>query len=133
MCCQVLACCDVSFPEVRQNWCVDRLRWQLMSGCGVGTVGNEVWCCGLCSKGGILHPYGEEITRHIRLFEKLRIKKTKLLTSRTFLLRCRHHNTIRISFPTVPTPHPLTSCQQNLSTHQFCLTLGKDTSQQART
>jgi len=30
----------------------------------------------------------------IRLFEKLRIKKTKLLTSLTFLLRCRDHNTI---------------------------------------
>ena len=30
----------------------------------------------------------------IRLFEKLRIKKTKPLTSLTFLLRCRYHNTI---------------------------------------
>jgi len=41
-----------------------------------------------------LHLYGEETTRHIRLLEKLRIKKTKLLTSLTFLLRCRDHNTI---------------------------------------
>jgi len=42
MCCQVLACCDVSFPGVRQNWCVDRFCWHLVSGCGVGTVGNEI-------------------------------------------------------------------------------------------
>ena len=36
----------------------------------------------------------EETARHIRLVEKLRIKKTKLLTSLTFLLRCRDHDTI---------------------------------------
>jgi len=42
----------------------------------------------------ILHPYAEVITRHKRLLVKLRIKKIKLLTSRTFLLRCRDHNTI---------------------------------------
>jgi hypothetical protein len=41
-----------------------------------------------------LHPYGKETTRQIRLFEKLRIKRTKLLTSLTFLLRCQDHNTI---------------------------------------
>jgi hypothetical protein len=45
-------------------------------------------------KSRIIHLYGEETSRHIRLFEKLRIKKTKLLTSLTFLLRCRDHNTI---------------------------------------
>ena len=45
-------------------------------------------------KSRILHLYGEETTRQLRLFEKLRIKKTKLLTSLTFLLRCRDHNTI---------------------------------------
>ena len=42
----------------------------------------------------LIHLYGEETTRHIRLFEKLRIKKTKLLNSLTFLLRCRDHRTI---------------------------------------
>jgi hypothetical protein len=41
----------------------------------------------------IIHLYGEEIERLIRLFEKLQIKKTKLLTSLTFLLHCRVHNT----------------------------------------
>jgi hypothetical protein len=45
-------------------------------------------------KSRILHLYGEETARHIRLFEKLRLKKTKLLTSLTFLLRCRDHNTM---------------------------------------
>ena len=45
-------------------------------------------------KSRLLHLYGEEVARHIRLFEKLRIKKTKLLTSLTVLLRCRDHNTI---------------------------------------
>jgi hypothetical protein len=42
-------------------------------------------------KSKILHLYGEETARHIRLFEKLRIKKTKLITSLTFLLRCSSH------------------------------------------
>jgi len=32
--------------------------------------------------------------RHIRLFEKIRIKKTKLITTLTFLVRCRVHKTI---------------------------------------
>jgi len=45
-------------------------------------------------KSRMLHLYGEETTRHICLFEKLCIKKTKLLTSLTFLLRCWDHNTI---------------------------------------
>jgi len=45
-------------------------------------------------KSRILHLYGEETARHIQLFEKLRIKKTKLLTSLTFLLHCRDHKTI---------------------------------------
>jgi hypothetical protein len=42
----------------------------------------------------IIHLYGEETASHIRLMEKLRIKKTKLLTSLTFLLRCRDQNII---------------------------------------
>jgi hypothetical protein len=42
----------------------------------------------------ILHLYGEETARHVRLIEKLRIKKTKHLTSLTFLLRCQDHNII---------------------------------------
>ena len=42
----------------------------------------------------IHHLYGEEKTRSIRLWETLRIKKTKLLVSFTFLLRCRDHNII---------------------------------------
>jgi hypothetical protein len=33
-----------------------------------------------------------ETARDIRLFEKLRIKKTKILTSLTFLLRCKDQN-----------------------------------------
>jgi len=37
-------------------------------------------------KSRILHFYGVETVRHIRRFENLRIKKTKLLTSLTFLL-----------------------------------------------
>jgi len=45
-------------------------------------------------KSRILHLYGEETVRHIGLFEKLRIKKTKLLASLTITLRCRDHNTI---------------------------------------
>jgi hypothetical protein len=45
-------------------------------------------------KSRILHLYGEETARHMRLLEKLRTKKTKLLSSLTFLLRCRDHNTI---------------------------------------
>jgi hypothetical protein len=32
----------------------------------------------------IIHLYGEETTRHIRLLENLQIKKTKLLASLTF-------------------------------------------------
>ena len=43
-------------------------------------------------KSRIIHLYGEETTAHIRLIEKLRIKKASLLTSLTFLLRCRDHN-----------------------------------------
>ena len=35
--------------------------------------------------------YEEETTRSIRLLETLRIKKTKLLASLIFLLRCRDH------------------------------------------
>src|SRR5215469_1292483 len=42
----------------------------------------------------IIHLYGEDTAAHIRLIEKLRIKKAKLLTSLTFLLRCRDHNII---------------------------------------
>src|SRR5215475_12284162 len=42
----------------------------------------------------IIHLYGEDTAAHIRLMEKLRIKKSKLLTSLTFLLRCRDHNII---------------------------------------
>jgi len=42
----------------------------------------------------LIHLYGEETTRLTRLFEVLRIKKTKLLNSLTFLLRCRDHYTI---------------------------------------
>ena len=45
-------------------------------------------------KSRILHLYREKTARHIWLFKKLRIKKTKLLTSLTFLLRCRDHNNI---------------------------------------
>jgi hypothetical protein len=41
---QVLVCYDVFFPGVRQNWCFDRFCWRLGSGCGGGTVRNEVWC-----------------------------------------------------------------------------------------
>ena len=52
MCYEVLVCCDVSFPKVRQNWYADRFYWQLESGCGDGTVRNEVWCCDRCSEGG---------------------------------------------------------------------------------
>jgi hypothetical protein len=33
--------------------------------------------------------YGKAIQRHYRWFEKLRIKKTKLLCALPFLLRCR--------------------------------------------
>ena len=42
----------------------------------------------------IRHLYGEETTRNIRLYETLRIKKTRLLVSLIFLLRCRDHNII---------------------------------------
>jgi hypothetical protein len=49
---------------------------------------------GECLKSGLIRLYMEETARHIRLFEKLRIKKTKLLTSLTFLLHCRDHDTI---------------------------------------
>ena len=42
----------------------------------------------------IRHLYGEETTRSIRLLQTLRIKKTKLLVSLIFLLRCRDHNII---------------------------------------
>jgi len=45
-------------------------------------------------KSRILHLYGEDTAIHIRCLEKLRIKKTALLSSLTFLLRCRDHNTI---------------------------------------
>ena len=47
MCYQVLFCCDVSFPGVKQNWCVDRFYWLLGRGCGGGTVRTEVWCSDL--------------------------------------------------------------------------------------
>jgi len=42
-------------------------------------------------KSRIRHLYGEDIALHIRRLEKLRIKKTTLLPSLTFLLRCRDH------------------------------------------
>jgi hypothetical protein len=45
-------------------------------------------------KSTIHHLYGEDIALHIRRLEKLRIKKTTLLSSLTFLLRCRDHNII---------------------------------------
>src|SRR5215475_5337515 len=45
-------------------------------------------------KSTITHLYGEVTARNIRLLEKLRIKKTKLLTSLTFLLRCRDHKIV---------------------------------------
>ena len=45
-------------------------------------------------KSSIRHLYGEDIASHIRRLEKLRIKKTTLLSSLTFLLRCRDHNII---------------------------------------
>ena len=45
-------------------------------------------------KSRILHLFGGETAKHIRLFEKLRIKKTQLLTSLTFLPRCTDHNTM---------------------------------------
>jgi hypothetical protein len=40
----------------------------------------------------LLNLYGEDTARDIRLIEKLRNKKTKLLSSLTFLLRCRDYN-----------------------------------------
>jgi hypothetical protein len=45
-------------------------------------------------KSRIIRLYGEEISRYIRLFKKLRMKKSKIITSLTFLLRCRDHSTI---------------------------------------
>ena len=45
-------------------------------------------------KSRIRHLYGEDIALLIRRLEKLRIKKTTLLSSLTFLLRCRDHNII---------------------------------------
>ena len=60
----------------------------------------------------IRHLYGEETTRSIRLLETLRIKKTKLLVSLIFLLRCRDHNII---------PH-------SLSPRTMELTLSSETS-----
>jgi len=45
-------------------------------------------------KSRIRHLYGEDIALHIRRLEKLCIKKTTLLSSLTFLLRCRDHNII---------------------------------------
>jgi hypothetical protein len=38
-------------------------------------------------KSRIIHLYGKETAKHIRLLENLRIKKSKLLTSLIFLLR----------------------------------------------
>jgi hypothetical protein len=38
--------------------------------------------------------YGEETHRHIRRFETLRTKRTKLLCTLPFFLRCRDHHTI---------------------------------------
>jgi len=55
-------------------------------------------------KSRIPHLCGEETAKHIRLFGKLRIKKTKLLASLTFLPRCRDHNTIPYSFITTSIP-----------------------------
>ena len=40
------------------------------------------------------HLHGQDITLHIRRLEKLRIKKLTLLSSLTFLLRCRDHHII---------------------------------------
>jgi hypothetical protein len=45
-------------------------------------------------KSRIIHLYGEETAALIRRLEKLRTKKTKLLSALTFLLRCRDQNTI---------------------------------------
>ena len=42
----------------------------------------------------IIHLYGDKTARCIRLFEKLRIKKTRLLTFLTFLLCCKDDDTI---------------------------------------
>jgi len=66
---------------------------------GVENVGvfmwEKVWLKNSRSlKSRIIHLYGEETARHIGLFGKLRIKKTKLLTPLTFLLRRRDHDTI---------------------------------------
>ena len=36
-------------------------------------------------------------------------------------------------FLTIPSSHPLPSCKQNLSSHQPCLTPGKNTAEQTRT
>jgi hypothetical protein len=51
----------------------------------------------------IVFPYGEAIHRNIRRLETLRIKRTKLLCTLPFLLRCRYHNTIPRSFSSVAT------------------------------
>jgi len=45
-------------------------------------------------KSTIRHLYGEDISLHIRSLEKLRIKKSTLLSSLTFLLRCRDNHII---------------------------------------
>jgi hypothetical protein len=45
-------------------------------------------------KSYIVFPYGEATHRNIRRLERLRIKRTKLLCTLPFLLRCRDHNTI---------------------------------------
>jgi hypothetical protein len=42
----------------------------------------------------ILHLYGEDTLRLFKNFDKLRMKKTNLLTSPPLLLRCRYHKTI---------------------------------------
>jgi len=66
----------------------------------------------------------------IRLFEKLRLKKTKLLTSLTFLLRCRDHKTIPrfLQFH----HHIHSRAANSLSTYQLCLATGKNTPKQTR-
>ena len=46
-------------------------------------------------KSRILHFYGEKTAKHIRIFGKLQIKKTKLIISISFLLRCRDHDAFR--------------------------------------
>ena len=79
----------------------------------------------------LLNLYGEETTRLTRLFELLRIKKTQLINSLTFLLRCRDHHTTPCL--TIPTPHPLPRRQQKLSPHQLCLTTRKNATNQSRT